>query len=132
MKMAHIITKPLVDIAPEIIEQIRESTQEEGQVIVHCIYNSLTGGDGIRIWPTTYLFDLHSDHVSTLEHIEKISLFPIWTWTRPGDNLFTLIFSGLPKSCTVFDLIEDCSGSVGAFRVSSIKRTTSDVYYVSL
>ena len=130
--MAHIITKPSVTIAPEILNELKKSAQEAGQVIVHCIYHSISGNDGIRIWPSTYLFDQHSDHKSTLELAEKISMFPIWTWTKKGDNLFTLIFSGLPKSCSLFDLIEDCNGSPGSFRITNIKRTKDDVYYVSI
>lgn len=130
--MTHIITKPKVEISQEILDQLIQKTSLESQVIVHCIYSSANGADGIRIWPTTYLFDHHSDHVSSLVHAENISMFPTWTWTKRGDNFFTLIFSGLPKSCKVFDLVEDCNGSPGSFRVSSIKRTTQDVYYVGI
>ena len=130
--MAHIITRPKINIDPSLLEELSELTYPESQVIVHCIYNSPLGNDGIRIWPTTYLFDQHSDHVSTLAHAEKISMYPVWTWTKKGDNTFTLIFTGLPKSCTVFDLIEDCNGSPGSFRITSITRTQDDVYYVSL
>ncbi len=130
--MADIITKPRVEIAPDLLAELQELTEVEGQVIVHCLYSSMLGGDGIRIWPTTYLFDNHSDHVSSLVHAEGISLFPIWTITQAGSFAFTLIFSKLPKSCGVFDLVEDCDGSPGAFRVTGIKRTSDDVYYVRL
>ena len=92
----------------------------------------MLGGDGIRIWPSTYLFDLHSDHVSSLVHVEGISMFPTWTITAAGSSAFTLIFSKLPKACHVFDLVEDCDGSPGAFKVTGIKRTSDDVYYVRL
>ena len=95
--MAHIITKPKVEIAKKLLDQLLQQTALESQVIVHCIFKSINGDDGIRIWPTTYLFDHHSDHVSSLEHAENISLFPLWTWTKRGDNFFTLIFSGLPQ-----------------------------------
>ncbi len=129
--MAHIITRPKIDIEPSILDELNELTYPESQVIVHCIYQSPRGEDGIRIWPTTYLFDQHSDHVSTLAHAENISMYPIWTWTKKGDNTFTLIFTGLPKSCAVFDLIEDCNGSAGSFRILSINRTQDDVYYIN-
>jgi len=130
--MSKTITRPKTIITEEVMEDVLSQTHEESQVIVHCRYHSSMGGDGIRIWPTTYLFDHHSDHVSTLAHAEQISLFPTWTWTKQGDNSFTLIFSGLPKGCTVFDLIEDCNGSPGSFRVTSIRRTRDDVYYVNI
>ncbi len=130
--MAHIITKPGKVISPELLAELSALTSTESQVIVHCIYNSPVGDDGIRIWPSTYLFDHHSDHVSSLVHAENITMYPTWTWTKKGDNTFTLIFSGLPKSCRVFDLIEDCNGSPGSFRVTAIKRTKDDVYYISI
>ena len=132
VSMADIITKPKLEIAPELLEELKGLTEVEGQVIVHCIYSSMIGGDGIRIWPSTYLFDLHSDHISSLVHVEGISMFPTWTITQAGSSVFTLIFSKLPKSCGAFDLVEDCDGSIGAFRVTGIKRTTDDVYYVRL
>lgn len=130
--MAHIITKPKVEIAPDLLASLKELTELEGQVIVHCVYTSPLGGDGIRIWPSTYLLDQHSDHVSSLVHVEGISMFPTWTITKVGASVFTLIFSKLPKSCGVFDLIEDCDGSPGAFKVTGIKRTADDVYFVRI
>lgn len=130
--MAEIITKPKVHIAPDLLEKVKELTETEGQVIIHCLYHSRLGGDGIRIWPSTYLFDCQSDHRSSLVHVEGVSMYPTWTLLAPGTHIFTLIFSKLPKSCSVFDLVEDCDGSPGAFRVTGIKRSTDDVYYVRL
>ena len=120
------ILDPKVEIADEVL------FDDEAQVIVHCSFTSITGHDGIRIWPSTYLFDQHSDHVSSLVHIEGISLYPYWTWVRKGTTRFTLIFKGLPKHCRVFDLLEDCNGAPGSFRIIGIKRTTDDVYYVHI
>ena len=130
--MAQIITKPKVDIDPDLLSSLKELVSLEGQVIIHCLYASLMGGDAIRIWPSTYLFDLHSDHVSSLVHVEGISMYPTWTLTKMGSSVFTLIFSALPRDCKVFDLVEDCDGAPGAFRVSGIRRTKDDVYYVQL
>jgi len=130
--MAHIIARPKLHIDPDLLSELQQLTETEGQVIVHCIYASLLGGDAIRIWPSTYLFDQHSDHVSDLVHAEGISAYPTWTVVGVGAKSFTLIFSRLPKSCNVFDLIEDCDGSPGAFKITGIKRTTDDVYYVSV
>lgn len=130
--MAKIGIRPKIECAPELLEEFNTDVEQRGQVIVHCLYYSPGGGDGIRIWPTTYLFDQHSDHVSTLALAEKITMYPIWTLTRPGNNTFTLIFTGLPKSCILFDLIEDCNGSPGSFKIKNIQRTKDDVYYVQL
>ena len=130
--MTKIITKPDIAIDQSLLDKMKTAVHEQGQVIIHCIYKSAQGNDGIRIWPSTYLFDHHSDHVSQLAHAENITLFPNWTWVGPGDNYFTLIFSGLPKSCSMFDLIEDCNGGSGAFRILNIQRNREDVYYAQI
>ena len=130
--MCPLIKNPDADIATDVRDEVKHLVDEMGQVIVHCTYVSPTGGDGIRIWPSTYLFDHHSDHVSTLVHAEKITLYPVWTLTKRGDNQFTLIFTGLPKSCTLFDLIEDCNGAPGSFRQMNMRRNRDDIYFVSI
>lgn len=130
--MSTLIKKPNSKIAPELLRELQALTYEQGQVVVHCLYRSVFGGDLIRIWPTTFLFDCGSDHVSELVTAEKISMYPQWTQVHQGEFYFTLIFTGLPKSCNVFDIIEDCNGSSGAFKVLGITRTTNDVYYVQL
>jgi hypothetical protein len=126
-----IIQKPKISIDPEILRQTEELVSTESQVIVHCIINAPWYGEiGIRIWPTTYLYDLHSTHRSELVHYENISPYPDWKILPAAtSSYFTLIFSGLPKSCTVFDLKEEIPESHG-FEVRSIKRNESDVYYV--
>ncbi|MEL6390337.1 MAG: hypothetical protein AAFQ02_09235 [Bacteroidota bacterium] len=128
--MANIITKPKVDIAADLLDQLKEVVAEQGQVVVHCVFRDSYGGSWIRIWSSTFLFDHFSDHRSTLVHAERITLYPQWTITRQGDNFFTLIFTGLPDNCAMFDLVEDCNGSNGAFEVMNIHRNSSDVYYV--
>jgi len=85
----------------------------------------------MRIWPTTNLYDNSSDHRSELVHAENICYYPQWQEMSLGDNYFTLIFAGLPRSCTFFDLVEHCNGNIGAFRVMNIPRNESDVYYVN-
>lgn len=131
--MTSIITKPKVVIDPKLLAKLEQQVHETGQVIVHCIMNNVSAhGMMMRIWPTTNLFDHHSDHVSNLVHAENISYFPVWQEMKVGDNYFTLIFQGLPKSCTVFDLIEDCQNNIGAFRIMNIPRNETDVYYAHL
>ena len=133
MRSATIIEKPKVDISPKLIEYLESLVHEAGQVVVHCFY--LAGpyyGDKIRIWKTTYLFDQHSAHKSELVHTTNISIYPVWTELSPNQLYsFTLIFSGLPKSCTIFDLIEQIPAA-GAFELKNIKRNKSDVYYLRI
>ncbi len=128
--MSHIITKPKVDIDPDLLAEIKTAIHEVGQVIIHCLFKDSLGGSAIRIWQTTYLHDHASSHTSDLVHAERISYFPKWTRTRLGDNFFTLIFSGLPDGCTMFDLMEECNGGNGAFEVFNISRNSNDVYYI--
>lgn len=125
-----IIKKPEVSIDADLLAELKALTYQEGQVVVHCLYLGL-GFDAIRIWPSTFLFDLQSPHRSDLVHAEKISLAPTWTPCRIGLNRFTLIFSGLPEDCETFDLIERCEGE-GAFIVKGIARNDQDVYYVQI
>lgn len=124
-----LIEEPKVNISPSLLEELQSKIHEQGQVVVHCILLSMMP-TYIRIWPTTYLYDHHSEHKSELVHAEKISYFPEWTLTESGEAYFSLIFSGLPKSCLLFDLIEHCSNEGGAFKVMSIPRNEADVYYV--
>jgi len=131
MEAPTIITRPKVDIDADLLADLETMVHEQGQVVVHCIYIGL-GIELIRIWPTTYLYDLHSDHRSELVHHEKISQAPQWTLCAMGLNHFTLVFSGLPRSCQAFDLIEMCSSEGGAFEVKSIRRNEQDVYYVKI
>jgi len=131
MEAPVIIKKPNSIVSPELLEQLKTKTQEQGQVVVHCIQKS-DEPTYIRIWPSTYLYDHHSDHRSELVHAENISYYPIWKEIGAGEYAFTLIFSGLPKSCLVFDLLEHCENQAGAFRVNSITRNDTDVYYVQL
>ncbi len=129
--MATIITKPKVEIDASLLAELKALVKEESQVIVHCLFDSIgQAGCLIRIWPTTYLYDRGSSHRSELVHYDNISLYPVWT--EIPDNAivsFSLIFTGLPKSCTVFDL-EEVIPQSGGFSVSGIKRNDSDVYYV--
>ncbi len=133
MKAATIIEKPKVEISSKLMEELEHQINEAGQVVVHCFYQASSFyGDKIRIWKTTYLFDHHSSHRSEMVHTHNISLYPIWTTLMPNQLYsFTLIFSGLPKTCTLFDLVEQIPAS-GAFELRNIKRNKTDVYYVRI
>ncbi len=128
--MSTIITKPKTLISEEIIDELELFAAEQGQVIVHGLIKSNTEPFLIRIWPSTYLFDQNSNHISELVHFEKISGFPLWTEVPVNkDFSFTLIFSGLIKSCNIFDLQEVIPQSNGFF-VPSIVRNKVDIYYL--
>lgn len=129
--MEETIVKPA--IAEEILLQLKSSTEQEKQVILHCGYQSnIYLEEKIRIWPSTYLVDRHSEHVSKLIHCENISLYPDWTDLPFGKQYwFTLVFSGLPSDCTVFDFIEHIPQSGGFFQ-EGITRNATDVYRIQL
>lgn len=133
---ATIIKKPETKISKKLLRQIKAQTDEMGQVVLHFIFQASDSGFGdtlFRIWPTTYLYDLHSAHKSELVHIENIVYYPNWFVCPAGkEAYFTLIFSGLPKSCTAFDFIEHCTNQSGAFQVKNIQRNDSDVYFLQL
>lgn len=130
--MSEILVKPEISISPSLLNKLKEQVQEQGQVVVHFVMRTMYFGMNIRIWPTTYLFDQHSDHRSELVHAENISHYPVWTEILPGDHYFTLIFSGLPRTCSIFDLVEECTQEHGAFKILNIPRNESDVYYVQI
>ena len=86
----------------------------------------------IRIWKTTYLVDSVSGTRSNLVHAENISMAPVWTQIPDGGKYnFLLIFSGLPRSCQKFDLIEEIS-QPGGFFIQDISRNETDVYHIDL
>jgi hypothetical protein len=128
-----IIAKPELEIAPDILIELQSQIQEEGQVVVHCISKAAATYDHyIRVWPTTYLLDQHSPHRSDLVHVENVVMAPMWQLVPAGAVAhYSLIFSGLPKSCTVFDL-EEIIPLPGRFSAKNIARNEMDVYYVRL
>lgn len=126
-------TKVKTIIAEELLYEMQPDVAVESQVILHCcIKSDLFLEEKIRIWSSTYLVDRKSEHVSKLIHFDNISLFPDWTDIPFGkDYWFTLVFSGLPKDCKVFDFIELIPQNGGFFR-EGIRRNSSDVYKIRL
>ncbi|MGA9212705.1 hypothetical protein [Kaistella sp.] len=125
------ITKP--EISPELLAALQPKVEIEKQVIIHCCFPASGFSDMmIRIWSSTFLIDESLGHRSVLIHHENISLFPYWTEVTPmKDYWFTLVFSGLPKECTSFDLKEEIPEE-GGFWIKNIKRNESDVYKVKI
>ena len=115
----------------ETVKLYKELTniEEEKQVTVHC---SCIGISRIRIWKTTFLIAHSSPHRSKLIHAENITLYPEWTPVEEDKKTrFTLVFTGLPKGCKQFDLIEHIP-EPGGFIVKNIKRNNSDVYLIEV
>ena len=128
-----VITRPEIELAPDVLKALMACTHEEGQVTIHCVSRAALQFDHyIRIWPTTFLLDHHSKHKSELVHVENISLAPTWRTVQAGKTVhYSLIFSGLPKSCLVFDL-EEIIPLPGRFTAKNIVRNETDVYYIRL
>lgn len=115
----------------ETVKLYKELTniEEEKQVTVHC---SCIGVSRIRIWKSTFLVAHSSPHRSKLIYAENITLYPEWTPVEEVKKTrFTLVFTGLPKGCKQFDLIEDIP-EPGGFIVRNIKRNNSDVYLIEV
>lgn len=124
------VSRPEVDI--EALTRIDASTLEDSFVYVHCYFQNKWENMLIRIWKTTFLADNSSGTRSKLIHAENISMAP--AWTRIPDKLeysFLLIFSGLPKACKQFDLVEDIK-EPGGFFVQGISRNETDVYHINI
>lgn len=123
-------TKPEVD--SEVLEAIDPNTLDDSYVYVHCHFKNDGGEMLIRIWRSTFLIDRASGARAELLHAENISYAPLWSVVPPrSEYTFLLIFSGLPKDCTSFDLIEDIP-QPGGFFVSAIQRNNRDVYHVNI
>lgn len=123
-------TRPEVDV--ETLSQIDPSTLEDSFVYVHCYFQNSWRDMLIRIWRSTYLVDKSSGVKSPLVHAENISIAPAWTRVPDGQTYsFLLIFSALPKACTLFDLVEEID-QPGGFHIANISRNTTDVYHVDI
>lgn len=131
IEFPKIDTEPKIEIEEKLAADAKEYTEVERQVIVHAkvaIGNSVMG---VRIWASTFLIPHGSDRKSKLLNTENISIYPQWmTVGFKPYHRFTLIFEGLPKSCTHFDLVEQIPES-GGFEARSIPRNHSDIYEVT-
>ena len=127
---------PVIAPAIEMDELIKSSlqfhTEVRGQVIIHVKYATPNWQDSmIRIWQTTFLVSRNSDHSSRLLSAVNITWYPVYMPLAGPVTNFTLIFEGLPKSCTSFDLIEETDERDG-FESRNIIRNKTDVYNITL
>lgn len=120
--MAASTTEIKPKFKPEISFEVAVAGQEERTTIVHCI---LAEDSFIRIWPTTYL--VQDDGVRK-PMIQAFNIVPYPNWKLvPAGHRFTLVFEGLDKGCSVFELVEDIP-EPGGFRSGPLQRNSSDVY----
>ena len=120
-------------IEPETITEVKEEVEtetmvaEENQTIIHC----MCGMDAAyRIWPSTFLIENGTGKRAKLITAFNVSFYPQWTLKNAGQK-FTLIFEGLSRNCSVFDLKEEIPQE-GGFFVKGIMRNGSDVYTVNI
>lgn len=105
---------------------------EESQVVIHCSFKATVHGNRITMWKSTFLVPKESHHSCELIYHENISLYPAWTEVEIGETItFTLIFSGLPRNCTSFDMIEMIP-EPGGLEIRDIQRNKADVYYIAI
>ncbi len=112
---------------PEIKEEIKTLESEERQTIVHCTIGN-NEDYAYRIWPSTFLIEHGTGRRAKLITAYNISFAPQWT-INDGKG-FTLIFEGLSKGCSKFDLKEIIPQD-GGFEVLNIPRNNTDVYTVN-
>jgi hypothetical protein len=112
-------------IETEEITEVKTLQSEERQTIVHC---SCGEDYAYRVWPTTFLIEQGSGKRARLITAFNISFAPQWT-INDGKG-FTLIFEGLSKDCSVFDL-QEIIPQEGGFHVVGIQRNKTDVYQVT-
>jgi len=119
------VTKEITETKTVVKTDVKPLESEERQTIVHC---SCGGDYAYRIWPSTFLIEHGTDKRAKLITAFNILFAPQWT-LNDGKG-FTLIFEGLSKACTSFDLKEIIPES-GGFEVLNIKRNNMDVYTVN-
>jgi hypothetical protein len=126
------LASPLVaPVDPELREELLTSIDERGQVTVRCHFSQPVLSF-VRIWRSTYLICRQSGHRSELVHAEGVPYAPHWLPVLPGTPFqFVLVFAPLPRSCAVFDLVEEIP-QAGGFVVEAIARNERDLYEVAV
>lgn len=124
--MSISIAKPQVEIDKAIDELIQ--SQAESCTIVHCRFftKELCG---VRIWPSTFLIEDNGRKCKLIKAF-NISVMPDWTQHFIVNDFirFTLVFEGLSKPCTSFQLQEIIPEQY-AFHSKEIARNGTDIYF---
>ncbi len=114
----------MIETITEEVTKVKTLESEERQTIVHC---SCKEDYAYRVWPTTYLIEHGTGKRAQLLTAFNISFAPQWT-LNDGKG-FTLVFEGLSKACSIFDLKEIIPQD-GGFEITGIQRNNMDVYQV--
>jgi len=128
-------TKNLVQFNNVATESLLANAKEQGQVIVHCLHYGCSSECGrtikceLKLNPSVQLIPKNGAIISKLLHAYNINLPPAKNIKESYGTEFTLVFSGLPKDCTVFDFLEPDEDGRG-WNVKNIKRNNTDVYYI--
>ncbi len=126
---------PKIKIDTALVADTKILTEEIGQVILHCSFTPISKLSSIRISRNTYIYDETSDHKSKLIHVEAIPIAPEKRIVKNRKTAyFTLVFTGLPKSCTHFKFveIEPHGENMDPFLTPTIFRNSTDVYDITL
>lgn len=115
----------MIETAEKVEIEVKTLQSEERQTIVHC---SCGEDYAYRVWPSTFLIEHGTGRRAKLITAYNISFAPQWT-INDGRG-FTLIFEGLSKGCSKFDLKEIIPQD-GGFEVLGIPRNQMDVYNVN-
>jgi hypothetical protein len=130
------ITEPPVRARPfidtDVLFAVHPEWLHDSYVYVHAHMSETNQEMLVRIWKSTFLIDKDSGNKSALVHAENITFAPVWTIVPQNlSYTFLLIFHALPKSCTVFDLVEQIP-QPGGFFIPDIARNKTDVYHLNL
>ncbi|MFC3415037.1 hypothetical protein [Algoriphagus hitonicola] len=130
-EIPDIKTKPKVKIDEQLLRKSKVQIETEKQVVVHIRLQVDELPSLIRIWPNTFLICGNTNSKSKLLNADRISFAPMWTQIDKKTYRFTLIFEGLPKDCTFFDLVEELD-TLDRFEYYGIARNQSDIYHLDL
>lgn len=118
-------------IAVSISSEVRQQQAEQGSTILHCRIKS---AERLQICKSTYLRQ-NSGGIKSLVHAEGIAVEPEWTVVSKSNYVFTLVFEGLDKECTSFEMVEDEPLNTpyeSNFYVKPTPRNSTDVYNVQI
>ncbi len=118
-------TEILIETEQEV--EVKTLPDNERQTIIHCSYNPEAA---VRIWPSTFLIEKESGRRAKLITAYNISFAPEWTFGNQN-NSFTLVFEGLSKECSMFNLVEIIP-LPDPFEVRNISRNQTDVYNIRI
>lgn len=114
-------------IETKVETEVKTLESNERQTVIHCSYDPEAA---VRIWPSTFLIEKESGRRVKLVTAFNISFAPEWTFGNQN-NSFTLVFEGLSKECSMFDLVEIIP-LPDPFEVRNIARNQTDVYNIRI